>query len=257
MDYGVSNSVDDVVKLSETIEKTGVAIVVVAVFLIIILVSVIVFIGVSVRRTKIREDQYSKLLRETMEQNNRFVNLLISNLDDSKKDQSGLFRVSVECSSLIDEHLKYLYCRTKADRVAVYVFHNGQRMLNGGHLLKCSCLNEYSLSEKYCYSVKHKDTPISQLSPICTSLLDNGYYDCADTSTVTDTSLKRWVKLYGYKSMFVKSVFNTHGDVIGFVTKEFIDTPVYPDKIKVTKDETRRLADKVSVAIDSEIIQER
>ena len=254
MDYNVSTSVSDVIKISEIMEKTGIAIVVVAVFLIIILVSVIVFIGVAMRTNKNRENQYERLLRETMNQNNRFVDTILENINDTKIDQNGLFKVSVECGTLIEEHLKHLYARTKADRVAVYVFHNGQRMLNGGHLLKCSCLNEYALSEKYLYSFKHKDTPISQLSPICNALLEKGCYTCSDTNEIEDMSLKRWAKTYGYKSIFVKAIFNTHGEVIGFVTTEFIDTLVYPDKVQVTKEETRRLADKVAVAIDAELV---
>lgn len=255
MNYDVSTGVNDIIKMSETMEKTGVAIVVVAVFLIIILVSVIVFIGVTVRRNKKREDQYESLLHETMEQNNKFVEAIINKLENTTPDQNGLFKVSVECGTLIEEHLKYLYHCTKADRVAVYVFHNGQRMLNGGHLLKCSCLNEYSLSEKYLYAFRHKDTPISQLSPICNALLDKGCYTCPDTSTVEDPQLKKWVNTYGYKSIFAKATFNTHGEVIGFVVTEFIDSPVYPDKVQITKEETRRLADKVAVAIDAELVQ--
>lgn len=255
MNYDVSTGVDDIIKMSEMMEKAGVAIGVVAVFLIIILVSVIVFIGVYVRRNRKREDQYESLLRETMEQNSKFVDNIITKLNDTKPDQNGLFKVSVECGTLIEEHLKYLYNRTKADRVAVYVFHNGQRMLNGGHLLKCSCLNEYSLSEKYLYAFRHKDTPISQLSPICNSLLEKGCYTCPDTSTIEDPQLKRWVNVYGYKSIFVKAIFNTHGEVIGFVATEFIDTPIYSDRVQITKEETRRLADKVAVAIDAELVQ--
>ena len=255
MNYDVSTGVNDIIKMSEMMEKAGVAIVVVAVFLIIILVSVIVFIGVSVRRNKKREDQYESLLRETMEQNNKFVDAIVSKLEDTKPDQNGLFEVSVECGTLIEEHLMHLYHRTKADRVAVYVFHNGQRMLNGGHLLKCSCLNEYSLSEKYLYAFRHKDTPISQLSPICNALLEKGCYSCPDTSTIDDPQLKRWVSVYGYKSIFVKAIFNTHGEVIGFVATEFIDTSIYSDRVQITKEETRRLADKVAVAIDAELVQ--
>ena len=61
--------------------------------------------------------------------------------------------------------------------------------------------------------------------------------------------------MYEYKSIFVKAIFNTHGEVIGFVTTEFMDTPVYPDRVQITKEETRRLADKVAVAIDAELVQ--
>lgn len=253
MNYSdVTTCVDDVIRLSEAMEKTGIAIVVIAVFLVIILISVIAFIGVSVRRNKNREDQYETLLRETMEQNNKFVEMLINN--NNQNNQSGLFKVSVECSAIIEDHLKYLYHRTKADRVAVYVFHNGQRMLNGGHLLKMSCLNEYSLSEKLCYAGRHKDTPISQISVVCNSLLEKGCWSCEDTSTVTDPSLKQWIKAFDYKSVFIKGVFNTHGEVIGFVSSEYIEAPCYPDKIDVAKAETRRFADKVAVAIDADLV---
>lgn len=260
MNYSdVSKSVDDVVRLSETMERAGVAIVVVAVFLVIILISVIAFIGVSFRRIKSREkeqenreSQFETLLRETMEQNNKFVEMMINNNSNS---QSGLFKVSVECGALIEEHLKHLYHVTKADRVALYVFHNGQRMLNGGHLLKMSCLNEYSLSEKLLYSYRHKDTPISQISVVCNALLEKGCWTCEDTSTVEDPSLKQWIKAFGYKSVFIKGVFNTHGEVIGFASAEYIEAPIYPDRIDVAKKETRRFADKVAVAIDAELIK--
>lgn len=253
MNYSnVSSSVDDVVKLSEIMEKTGIAIVVIAVFLVIILISVTAFICVAVRHNNNRESQYESLLRETMEQNNKFVEMMINNNPSS---QSGLFRISVECGTLIREHLKHLCHVTKADRVALYVFHNGQRMLNGGHLLKMSCLSEYSLSEKLCFSNKHKDTPISQISIVCNALLDKGCWSCEDTTTIEDPVLRQWINAFGYKSVFIKGVFNTHGEVIGFASTEFIETPVYPDRINITKSETRRFADKVAVAIDAELVK--
>lgn len=254
MDYSnVSTSVDDVLKLSEMMERTGIAIVIIAVFLVIILISVIAFIGVAVNGNKNRETQYETLLREVTEQNNKFVEMMINN--NNANSQSGLFKVSVECGALIEEHLKHLYHVTKADRVALYVFHNGQRMLNGGHLLKMSCLNEYSLSEKLLYSYRHKDTPISQISVVCNALLEKGCWSCEDTSVVDDPSLKQWIKAFGYKSVFIKGVFNTHGEVIGFASAEYIEAPVYPDRIETAKKETRRFADKVAVAIDAELVK--
>ena len=249
----VSTSVDDILKLSEMMERAGVAVVVIAVFLVIILISVITFIGVAVNGNKRRETQYETLLREVTEQNNKFIGMLIDN--NNANNQSGLFKVSVECGALIEEHLKHLYHVTKADRVALYVFHNGQRMLNGGHLLKMSCLNEYSLSEKLLYSYRHKDTPISQISVVCNALLEKGCWSCTDTSTIEDPSLKQWVRAFGYKSVFIKGVFNTHGEVIGFASAEYIEAPVYPDRIDIAKKETRRFADKVAVAIDAELVK--
>ena len=72
MNYDVSTGVDDIIKMSEMMEKAGVAIVVVAVFLIIILVSVIVFIGVAVRRNRKREDNMRVYC---VKQWNKIVNL--------------------------------------------------------------------------------------------------------------------------------------------------------------------------------------
>lgn len=253
MNYSdVTTSVDDVMRLSEMMEKTGIAIVVIAVFLVIILISIIAFIGVAVRTNKNREDQYGTLLREITEQNDKLVETLINN--NNANNQSGLFEVSVECGALIEEHLKYLYHTTKADRVALYVFHNGQRMLNGGHLLKMSCLNEYSLSEKLLYSNRHKDIPISQISIVCNALLEKGCWACEDTSTIEDPALKQWTKAFDYKSVFIKGVFNTHGEVIGFASTEYIEAPIYPDRVEIAKNETRRFADKVALAIDAEIV---
>ena len=249
----VSTSVGDVLKLSEMMERAGIAIVVIAVFLVIILISVIALIGVFIRKSKNEENQFSKLLTDTLEQNNKFIQSLIDN--NNVNNQSGLFKISVECGALIEEHLKHLYHVTKADRVALYVFHNGQRMLNGGHLLKMSCLNEYSLSERLLYSYRHKDTPISQISVVCNALLEKGCWTCEDTSVIEDPSLKQWIKAFGYKSVFIKGVFNTHGEVIGFASAEYIEAPVYPDRIEIAKKETRRFADKVAVAIDAELVK--
>lgn len=248
-------SIEQVVRLSETMEKTGVAITVIAVFLLIVLVCAIVFLTSFVRKENNREKQYGTLLKEIMEQNQTFTDHMLNRPQTQIENQSGLFKVSVECGAIVEEHLKYLFSKTKADRVAVYVFHNGQRMLNGNHLLKCSCLNEYALLDKHFLSIRHKDTPISQISVICNALLKNGYYHCEDTSKIDDSSLKAWVDTYGYKSIFVSAVFSTQGDIIGFVSADYIDTRIYPDKLKVTTDELKRLADKVTVAIDADIIK--
>lgn len=243
-------SIESVKQLTELMNKAGVAIVVVAVFMVIVLAVSITLISVVVSNSKKKDQRYEKLFLNMLEQNKEYINGVLH------PNQGELFKASVECGEKVESHLKYLFQQTKADRVALYVFHNGQRMLNGGHFLKMSCLNEYALAEKYQYTRKHKDTPITQFSEICKALLSRGCWSCEDTRTLKDASLKAWVQEYGYKSIFIKAVFSTRGDVIGFATTEYIEDYVFEEKVATAKTETRRFADKVSLAIDAELIKE-
>lgn len=243
-------SIENVKQFTELMDRAGVAIVVVAVFMVIILAVSTALISVFVINAKKKDKRYEKLFSEMLEQNKAYTDSILH------PNQGKLFKASVECGEKVESHLKYLFQQTKADRVALYVFHNGQRMLNGGHFLKMSCLNEYTLAEKYQFTRKHKDTPITQFSEICKSLLNRGCWSCEDTRKLEDASLKAWVQEYGYKSVFIKAVFNTHGEVIGFATTEYIEDYVYEERIDKAKTETRRFADKVSLAIDAELIRE-
>lgn len=241
-------SLESVKQLTELMNKAGVAIVVVAVFLVIVLAVSITLISVVVSNSKKKDQRYEQLFVNMLEQNQEYMNGFFH------PNQGELFKASVECGEKVESHLRYLLQQTKADRVALYVFHNGQRMLNGGHFLKMSCLNEYTLTEKYQFTRKHKDTPIAQFSEICKALLDHGCWYCIDTRTLSEANLKSWVQEYGYKSVFIKAVFSTHGKVIGLATTEYIEDYVFEEKIETAKTETRRFADKVSLAIDADLV---
>lgn len=130
-------TVDQVVKLAETIDKVGIAAVVVAVFL-------LLFLGIILylMRTFAATNQYM------MNQQQQMLNNLMQKKEEEEKEKQPAYNekeiVAIFCQlnkSLKAECKKFLE-ETECDRIGIYVFHNGITSSHGLPFFKVSCVCE-------------------------------------------------------------------------------------------------------------------
>lgn len=130
-------TVDQVVKLAETIDKVGIAAVVVAVFL-------LLFLGIILylMRTFAATNQYM------MNQQQQMLNNLMQKKEEEEKEKQPAYNekeiVAIFCQlnkSLKAECKKFLE-DTECDRIGIYVFHNGITSSHGLPFFKVSCVCE-------------------------------------------------------------------------------------------------------------------
>lgn len=204
--------------------------------------------------------QQNKLINTFQEQQSTVLNSLLKAVvanQAHKPIKKDMLEESIEVTSVAEEHLRYVCGVTHCDRAAVYMFHNGTRVLNGGaHLLKTSCLIEYAILNKYYCLTRHKDIPISTIREVCTDLLKCGKYICWDISLCDENSpFKEWVSKRKVQSVVANAVYDKEGHPIGLVCCEFMTRiPADKEKQKILS-EMKSLSSKMSMAMDLNLIK--
>lgn len=251
--------IDDIIKIAETVDKYGMFVVVGAVFIVITLLAFFLIFSRFMKQSKNSDTSYQKLLAEQAAQNQAvFEKLMTSAFDRRSADNQDLIKEGIDTSKVIDGHLKYAGAISKCDRVAVYVFHNGERMLNGRHLLKFSCLSEFVSLAKFSKIDKHKAMPINVIQEGCDSLLEYHSWEFISKDALTDPTMIAWVESQcDCQSSFAYAIYDSNGAIIGFVVLEYIIDPVDSDRIEQAREEVKRLSDRVTVAVDLNLIERR
>ena len=245
-------NIDDVQKMAETIDTLGAGIMGIAIIFVVFLVLMSVGIGLFCKMAADQRKQNEAMRATQAEQFQQMFNQIIQN-----KYDGGIFKKSLNISAAAEEQLKYACGVTKCDRVAIYVFHNGVRALNGSHLLKTSCLIEYAPLNQYCYISQSKDIPINQILEVCNSLDEIGSYTCWDTDTLDDaSSLKSWLKGRHIKSVVANAIYDNNGHPIGFACSEFMLAEPDEDNHEYIFDRTKELADKMAIVMNLNLLKQ-
>lgn len=246
-----SVNISDIQTMANTVKNLGAGLTAISIIFVVFLVLLSVGLGIFCKMIKDQQKQNEKMRAAQADQFQRMFDILVSN-----KYDGGIFKKSLSVSSAAEEQLKYTCGVTKCDRVAIYVFHNGVRMLNGSHLLKTSCLIEYAPLNRYCYISQSKDIPINQVLDVCNSLDEIGSYTCWDTNALEDaSSLKSWLIDRHIKSIVATAIFDNHGHPIGFACAEFMLQEPHEDDREEIFDETRALADKMAIVMNLDLLK--
>jgi len=234
-----------VLKTAEALDKYGFMIIGAACFIVIALIVFLLIIKAFMKQSSMANCQNQKV----------FDVLMDRAFGGGVEGGRSLVKESIDCTGAIIEHLKYTAATTKADRIAVYVFHNGQRMLNGRHMMKFSCMCEYATLQRYYFMDKQRDIPVGAIQMACNELIENHRWSCADISTLEDGNMQNWFKEFPSKSVYLSAVYDTSGIIIGFVSANFFLDQVTENNSARIKEQITRLADRVSVAVDLNLIE--
>lgn len=141
--------------------------------------------------------------------------------DDYHKDLVGAYiDVNMAFKDASREALNALKC----DRIGLYVFHNGNASLHGLPFFKMSCIHEWTTRGGNTLRGKsHVDMPLHLFNDFIEDLWKNGYYrsENVDKAIETDPSMKEFVAFSDTKAIYMVSIVNSDGSLVGFVTAEF------------------------------------
>lgn len=233
-------TVDTVNELSKNIQNLGVGIVSTAIILVLFIVSFIVFVRIV-----------SKMFKKMMEICTQIFDLFMAkNRQENIKNNEDVLGGTVKLVEEAKNHLKYSCGATHSDRSAAYMFHNGVKTLGESHLLKFSCLVEYSNVVQYCDGNRHMATPIGAISEACVSFLESGRYEVWNIDSLEDDSaVKEWMKSRKIKAAAACAVYNDNGCIIGFVVNEYIRFSPPANSEEIVRSATKDLANRLTPAM--------
>ena len=230
--------IQNVENLSKTMERYGAGMVAMAIIFVLFIIIVICLLI-----------YFSKIIRQGEERTKDFINYL-KNPPNDKKNGDDVVEASIKSANIIVDHLRYVCYETKCDRAAVYMFHNGQYLLNGAHLMKFSCFVEFALLTKHKYISSQKDVPINQIQDLCAKILNREDLIFEDIYHKDTTPFEEWHSRHDTKSVIIQPVYNKEGYILGFVAAEYYSEHIDSDNVAHAKELVHSLADKVSITMD-------
>ena len=258
----ISNAANGVVNISEAISKYGIAIVIMAVFFVIFMILIIIMLYSNTKMINTimnsnassnKQDQeiISKFVDSTLEakglgDNKDIVDTLTHKLDerlhpivealkkksnteeekdeDYHKDLVGAYiDINMAFKNISRSTMNQLGC----DRIAIYVFHNGNKSMYGLPFFKMSCIHEWtSLGSSTLRGKSHMDMPLHLFNDFIESLHKYGVYkaDNIEIAKEKDPSIAGFVSYSNTKALYMVAIKNDDGIISGFVAVEF-DNP--------------------------------
>lgn len=265
----ISNAANGVINISEAISKYGVAIVILAVFFVVFMILIVLMLYSNTRMinsimsnnaNSSKQDQeiISKFVDSTLEAKgisgkNEIVNTLTHELDERLHPIEEALKKNNEDSEKKDDYHKDLVgayidinmafkniSRTTmnqlgCDRIAIYIFHNGNKSMYGLPFFKMSCIHEWtSLGNNTLRGRSHMDMPLHLFNDFIENLHKYGVYKAENIEVAKqkDPSIEGFVSYSNTKSLYLVAIKNDDGIISGFVATEFdhIDTFEKDDK---------------------------
>lgn len=255
----VQGTVDSVLTISEAIHQYGPLVVLMSIFFIIFIILIIVLLRSNSKlmdqlihrqedADKMDNDMISKFVENALEAQNSKHNNAVQNIldefrqtlkpienamdDENRKEEyhKDLVGAYIDVNMAFKNASRDVLNKLKCNRIAIYVFHNGNESIHGLPFFKMSCVHEWTdrgtntLRGKF-----HSDIPLHLFSDFIEDLYNTGYYKASDIDKVAeiDPSIKHFVQYSDTKSLYMVAVKDTNGSISGFITAEFDDTDIF------------------------------
>lgn len=258
----ISNVTTGVVNISEAISKYGVAIVIMAVFFVIFMILIVIMLYSNTKMinqiiaSKSASDQQdqtiiskfidnaldakgvsskdeivntlSNELKESLTPITQKLEAMSKNEDHSEEDKNDyhkdLVGAYIDINMAFKDISRETFTSLNCDRIAIYVFHNGNKSIHGLPFFKMSCIHEWTIHGTNTLRGKsHMDLPLHLFNDFIENLYQVGYYCTEDISAgkKDDPSIEEFVSYSGTKSLYLMAIKDNENSLAGFVSAEF------------------------------------
>lgn len=244
----MSNTMDQVSDATKLINQYGPTVVIIAVFL-------ILFIGllVFILRSNHKMNQQMLEAQKNASENNQkmmqdmfdtFKTLVVNNKDkddeDDEEDEEKPKKKKI-VSAYIDSSLAFkdasriAISKIKCERVAIYLFHNGNHTPYGYPFAKMSCVHEWTLrGSNTIRGTTHMNIPLYAFSTIVESLVKDGEFvigNIYDHGIISaDEQVFQFISGSTIRSLFALGIKDKDGDLAAFTIAEFKDAQDFSDE---------------------------
>lgn len=231
---GPISAASGVMNVAELIYNFGPAIVIVSIFL---MLFIIVLFYIMRQQQKMNEN--------TMKEHQLLLDSLIKRGLEEKhhaaskaeeKNLKEIMNIYIKISSHLKVELSSFMSSLEAERLGIYLFHNGMHAPNGFPFFKFSCISEQVKHINLAKIKQHHDFPVNLMSDFIKDLYTHqeiAYYDEGQSSFESDALFNKLISDQ-HNKYIAKGIFDTNVNLIGFVIVEFsnklLDTNNYAHK---------------------------
>lgn len=123
------------------------------------------------------------------------------------------------------------------DRIAIYVFHNGNKSLYGLPFIKISCIHEETRTGMNTIRGRdHKNLPLNLFDDIVNIIYEKKEFACdADDEFWENGKLQEFIEGSKTKALFIDAIVTDDDQIAGFISCEFSKTIDVHDEYKHNK----------------------
>ena len=274
----INDTIDKVGQISTLLNEHGPLIVALAVFIVLFLVAILLLmlgniwmmkraLGKSDKREEDDQALLAKLLEDVLNKKNNSdfselksdisrLDTMLNNFIEGEQNKSVEINSPAEHKDLVKEYIyvsmafkdvaRSAYKKLGCDRLATYVFHNGNKSLHGLPFFKMSCIHEWT--QRGLATIRgrnHTEMPLHAYSNFVESLYNTGVYKADDINDniKNDSQMVDFVAFSDARGFYAVAIKGNDDEVAGFVLAEFShiecfeDNPERDSFVKATIDE--------------------
>ena len=233
-------TVDNLSGIAGLFLEYGELIVILSVFVIIILVLLGLFIKLLGNSAKMIMNQQQQLLDKLLEEDAKITEQkanieATTPVESESEKEKKLVETFVKLNEALQDETIRLRRGLDADRVAIYVFHNGSYSSHGLPFFKLSCINERIKRSSGVYSkiAAHNALPLSLYEQLVTRLYRKGQIIYKGLEEVKHDSSMLFAELEQQEinTVFIIGIYDKSNNILGFVQVEF--KPLIEDNITI------------------------
>lgn len=198
-------------------------------------------------------NKFTSRLDEIQNEVNRLQGRQSDMTNRSSMPKESLIQVYLRLNTALKHDCRDILERIKADRIAIYLFHNGTHAINGVPFLKTSCLCEYTRFRSAAYQLikDHKDIPINLLGDLITDLVHKQEFIVYKKDIgLVDDIISRLLLNDKEKTCVFTSIYEPEdGEILGFITAEYDDIDIFDKEVEENNMTELRELSKRSSAI--------
>lgn len=265
---GISDTVDSVGAMSGFINQYGIVPVLLSLILVLFIAFILIMqynntkmitrlVNSQKESNSFNNEVIKDFIQEILFDKNKDVLRAIDNLHDNiKPEQHGnhleMLNNSID-GNIILKNASREVCRqlSNCSRVAIYVFHNGNKSLHGLPFFKMSCIHEWgqlgnvTLRGKY-----HSDIPLHVFNDFVEDLWKTGVYKCQNIEEKKneDPSITQFILFSKASALYMKGIKDDRNSTFaGFVVLEF-------NQVETFEDDPQR-NEEINKAVDEMILK--
>lgn len=249
LDTNAEGIVGGVTALADSISKNGPVIVICAVFIMLFILIFLLFLKINNTMFKNMIDQINSKNQENSNVTQKLLNHVLEDDEDEEetkndkekdkenedqehhhsKDLVGLY---IDYTTAFKRESKNVINTLRCDRVAVYVFHNGNQALYGLPFIKMSCVYEDTIKGNMTVRGKtHMNLPLHLFNDFIENLYRDGEFaGNIDDIEIHDNSIREFLAFSDAKAVFMRAIKKSDGSLAGFTACEFAEHMNFADE---------------------------
>ena len=189
-------------------------------------------------------DMMTKVLDQFLEDHD-VVNTNTTQTKDNK--EPDLMKTFVKLRQAMQDNCKDTMNKINADRMGIYLFHNGTLSTHGIKFFKVSCICENirigsGIRE---HSIEHSNISLNLFDMMINELIENGRITIKNDESIKNKNCRIFISSSKIKYVLCTAIFDNSNNILGFVLAE-ISSDIESDNVEDKYKELDNLVSRLS-----------